>query len=72
MKAKWVRNLSSRPLTQAQVSLLVRGLNYTVVPWYSTKVEYIVAVTKACLILKMAKVLRAETKSPQMYGLFQN
>ena len=44
LKAKWVKNLSSQPPTGAQISLLARGPEFAVVPIYSSKGEYIVAV----------------------------
>ena len=40
-KAKGVKNLSSRLLTIAQVSLFARGTNFAFVPLYSAKEEYI-------------------------------
>ena len=42
-KGKWVKNLSSRPLTKTEVSLLARGPNFAVVSLYSPKREYIAA-----------------------------
>ena len=48
-KAKLVKNLSSKPLTEVQISLLARDPNFAVVPLYSTKREYIMAVEEGCL-----------------------
>ena len=48
---KWVRNLSSIPLTEAQVSLLVHGPNFAVAPG-TPHGEYITAIEQVCLKLE--------------------
>ena len=64
LTAKWVKNLSSKPLMVAQNSLLARGPNFNIVPRYSPKGEYITGVEKVCLKLpsKAAAELRNETR----------
>ena len=44
---KWIKNLSSRSLTEAQVTLLAMGPMYTVVSWYSPKGVYVAAIEKS-------------------------
>ena len=62
--SKWVRNLSDKPLTQAQRSLLAQGPNYAVIPRVPPKEEYIAAIEQACHKLEEGKVdeLRVEVK----------
>ena len=45
---KWVINISSKPLTQAQKKLLAHGPNYAVVPRSPPITEYIAAIEQAC------------------------
>ena len=62
---KWVRNTSSKPLTEAQVKLLSHGPNYAVVPKKPPTIEYIAAIEKACASLQPGKAeeLRGEVKA---------
>ena len=62
---KWVINISSKPLTQAQEKLLAHGPNYTVVPRSPPITEYIAVVEQACSKLQRGEVeeLRGEVKS---------
>ena len=57
---RWVRNLSSTPLTEAQFSLLAHGPNFTIVPRHPHG-EYITVIEQACLKLEAhnAEELRA-------------
>ena len=41
---KWVINLSSKPLTTAQRSVLAKGPNFAVLPKHPPKLEYITAI----------------------------
>ena len=61
---KWVINLSSSPLTQAQASLLAHGPGYAVTPRHPPYGDYIVAIEKACSTLEQnrAEELRAEIR----------
>ena len=52
---RWVRNISSKPLTEAQVRLLSHGPNYAVVPKKPPTMEYIAAIEKACTSLQPGK-----------------
>ena len=45
---KWVINLSSKPLTQAQRSVLAKGLNFVVSPRHPPNLEYVTAIEAAC------------------------
>ena len=45
---KWVINLSSKPLTPAQRSVLAKGLNFVVSPKQPPNLEYITAIEAAC------------------------
>ena len=45
---KWVINLSSKPLTQAQRSVLAKGPNFVVTPRHPPNPEYITAVETVC------------------------
>ena len=62
VSSRWVVNLSSTPLTQAQVSLLSKGPNFAPAPTNPTSVEFISAVEVACQRLpeQDAQELRAE------------
>ena len=59
---KWVINLSSKPLTPAQRSVLAKGPNFVVSPKQPPNLEYITAIEAACTKLSQqdAEELRAE------------
>ena len=59
---KWVINLSSKPLTQAQRSLLAKGPNFVVTLRHPPNLEYIVAIESVCTKLGQqdAEELRTE------------
>ena len=59
---KWVINLSSKPLTQAQRSVQAKGPNFVVSPRHPPNLEYITAIEAACTKLGQqdAEGLRAE------------
>ena len=59
---KWVINLSSKPLTQTQRSVLAKGPNFVVTPRHPPNLEYIMAIEAACTKLGQqdAEELRAE------------
>ena len=59
---KWVINLSSKPLTKAQRSVLAKGLNFAVSPKHPPNLEYITAIEEACTKLSQqdAEELRAD------------
>ena len=61
-KPKWVINLSSKPLTPAQRSVLAKGPNFAVTPRHPPKLEYITAIEAACTELSQqdAEELRAD------------
>ena len=61
---KWVINLSSKPLTQAQRSVLAKGPNFVVSPRHPPNLEYITAIETACTKLsqKDTEELRADIK----------
>ena len=58
---KWVINLSSKPLTQAQRSVLAKGPNFAVSPRHPPSLEYITAIESVCTKLGQqdAEELRA-------------
>ena len=58
---KWVINLSSKPLINAQRSVLAKGPNYAVSPKHPPNLEYITAIEVACTKLSQqdAEELRA-------------
>ena len=62
---RWVRNISSTPLTEAQIKLLSHGPNYTVVPKNPPIIEFIATIEKGCTSLQPGKVeeLRGEVKA---------
>ena len=62
---KWVINLSSKPLTQAQRSVQAKGPNFAVTPRHSPNLEYIMAIEAACTKLGQqdAEEHRAEINS---------
>ena len=45
---KWVINLSNKPLTPAQRSVLAKGPNFAVTPRQPPNLEYITAIEAAC------------------------
>ena len=45
---KWVINLSSKPLTQAQRSVLAKGPNFTLSPMHPPNLKYITAIESMC------------------------
>ena len=59
---KWVINLSSKPLTPAQRSVLAKGPNFAVTHKQPPNLEYITAIEAACTKLSQqdAEELRAE------------
>ena len=59
---KWVINLSSKPLTPAQRSVLAKGPNFVVTPKQPPNLEYITAIEAACTKLSQqdAEELRAD------------
>ena len=59
---KWVINLCSKPLTQAQRSVLAKGPNFVVSPKLPPNLEYIAAIETACTKLSQqdAEELRAD------------
>ena len=62
---KWVHNLSSTPLTDAQMKILSRGPNFAILPRNPPVGKYIVSIENACMKLKPGKVdeLRGEIKT---------
>ena len=58
---KWVINLSSKPLTPVQRSVLAKGPNFAVTPKHPPNLEYITAIEAACTKLSQqdAEELRA-------------
>ena len=59
---KWVSNLSSKPLTPAQRSVLAKGPNFVVSSKHPPNLEYITAIEAACTKLSQqdAEELRAD------------
>ena len=59
---KWVINLSNKPLTPAQRSVLAKGPNFAVNPRQPPNLEYITAIEAACTKLSQqdAEELRAD------------
>ena len=59
---KWVINLSNKPLTPAQRSVLAKGPNFVVTPKQPPNLEYITAIEAACTKLSQqdAEELRAD------------
>ena len=59
---KWVINLSSKPLTPAQRSVLAKGPNFAVTPRHPPNLEYITAIEAACTKLSQqdAEEFRAD------------
>ena len=58
----WVNNLSSKPLTPAQRSVLAKGPNFAVTPRHPPNLEYITAIEAACTNLSQqdAEDLRSD------------
>ena len=65
MRTKWVINISSKPLTAVQESLLTHGTNYSVVLRSLSLVECVTAVEKVCQKLTPGEAdeLRVEVKA---------
>ena len=59
---KWVINLSKKPLTPAQRSVLAKGPNFAVTPRQPPNLEYITAIEAVCTKLSQqdAEELRAD------------
>ena len=59
---KWVINLSSKPFTQAQRSVLAKGPYFAVSPRHPPNLEYITAIESACNKLSQqdAEEIRAD------------
>ena len=59
---KWVINLSNKPLTPVQRSVLAKGPNFAVTPRQPPNLEYITAIEAACTKLSQqdAEELRAD------------
>ena len=53
---KWVKNLSSTPLTQAQKSMPAKGPNYAIALRHPPHLEYITAIESVCLKLSQQDV----------------
>ena len=51
----WVRNISSTPLTEAQLKVLLHGPNFAVVPRFPPVGEYIASTEQACSQLKQGE-----------------
>ena len=60
---KWVINLSSKPLTQAQKSVLVKGHNIVVSPWHPPNPDYITAIESVCTKLGQQDAFPPQTQS---------
>ena len=62
LNPKWVINLSSKPLTPAQRSVLAKGPNFAVTPKQPPNLEYITAIEAVCTKLSQqdAEELRAD------------
>ena len=67
---KWVINLSDKPLTPAQRSVLAKGPNFAVTPRQPPNLEYITAIEAACtkLIQQDAEELRADINRVLRYS----
>ena len=61
----WVGNITSTPLTEAQLKVLSHGPNFAVVPSCPPVGEYIALIEQACSQLKYgeAEELRGEIKT---------
>ena len=61
---KWVRNLSSTPLSEDQERLLAQGPKFSIKPRQPPVSEYVVAVEQACSRLEKGEVdeIRVEVK----------
>ena len=61
---RWVQNLSSKPLTNDQESLLAHGPKFAISPKYPPVQEYIVAIEQACSKLNQgeSEELRVDVK----------
>ena len=63
--SKWVRNILSTPLTEAQEKILLQGPNFAIVPKSPPVGKYIASIEQACSQLKQgeAEELRGEIKT---------
>ena len=59
----WVRNISSTPLTEAQLKVLSHGPNYAVVPRCPPVGEYIAFIKQACSHLNKGRQKSSEGRS---------
>ena len=59
--SKWVKNLSNRPLSDSEKSLLAKGMNFAVVPNKIPSIEFITATEEA-----IAKASLGETQAELM------
>ena len=68
-KLKWVINLSSKPFTKTQRSVLAKGPNFVVSPRHPPNLEYITAIESVCTKLGQqdAEDLRVDVKSPKIF-----
>ena len=62
---KWVINICSKPLTQAQEKLLAHGPNFALIPRSPPITEYVAGIEQMCSKLQQgeAEELRGEVKS---------
>ena len=67
--SKWVINLSSKPLTPVQRSVLAKGPNFVVSHRHPPNLEYITAIETACTKLSQqdAEEFRADINSPKVF-----
>ena len=66
---KWVINLSSKPLTQAQRSLLAKDPNFMVTPSNPPILEYITTIEAACTKLGQQDVEELTAEINRVLGL---
>ena len=62
-KEKWVKNLSDRPLTSTEISVLSKGANFAIAPRHVPLEDFVIATEDACRRLSHrgeAAALRAE------------
>ena len=66
---KWVINLSTKPLTQTQRSVLAKGPNFALTPRNPPNLEYITAIESVGTKLGQqdAEELKAEINSPKLF-----
>ena len=67
---RWIINLSNKPLTPAQRSVLTKGPNFVVIPRQPPNLEYITAIEAACTKLSQqdAEELRADINRVLRYS----